>query len=63
MEASSIHYHMEITHNIVLTHTRGVDFGRGVTDTYVVSFLLVLKLVTFLVEGFMERSNNLGIII
>ena len=45
---------------IVLTRNRGVDVGGGGLETYVVSFLRILKLVECLVEGCLVKTNNPG---
>ena len=39
---------------------KGVDVGGGGTETYVLSFLWVLKLVTCPVDGCLARTNNPG---
>ena len=51
MTASSLCHHMEMSHGIFLPHTRGVDFWGGDSETYVVSFLCILKSVECTVEG------------
>ena len=43
MTASSLCHHMYRSHGIVLPQTRGVDIGGGGSETYVVSFLCILK--------------------
>ena len=60
MVASSLRHHMERAHGIVLSQNRGVDVNGGGPDTYVVSFLWVLELVAYLVDGCPERVNNPG---
>ena len=45
MAASSLRHHMEISHGIVLHHTRGMNVRGGCLETYVISFLWILKLV------------------
>ena len=44
-------HHMERSNGIVIPHNRGVEFGRGVPETYVVSFPLVLNLVACAADG------------
>ena len=44
MVVSYLCHQMERTHIIVLSQTRGVDVGGGGTETYIVSFLRILKL-------------------
>ena len=51
MTASSLWNHVEITHGKVMTQNRGVDVGRGGSNTYVVSFPHVLISVACPVEG------------
>ena len=51
---------MEIKKGIVLPQTRQVDVGGGGPETYVVSFLWLLKSVAFPVDGCSEKTNNLG---
>ena len=47
MVESSLLQHMEITYEIVLLQTRGIDVGGGGPETYVVSFMRLLESVTF----------------
>ena len=49
MSESLLHHHMECAHRIFMPQTRGVDFGGGVTDKYVVSLTWVLTSVYCLV--------------
>ena len=58
MAASSLCHHIERSHGIVLQQNRGVDIGRRGTETYVMSFLRILKSVECLVEGCPEREKN-----
>ena len=52
MAELSLHNHMERSHRIVLPHTGGgVDIVGGVTETYVVDFPQVLKLMACPVYG------------
>ena len=60
MSEYSLHHHMERSHGIVLPQNRGVDIGGGVPETYVVSFLWVLKLVDLPVDECPERVKNQG---
>ena len=57
---SSLRHHMDITHGIVLTHTRGVDVGGGVTEIYVVYFPRLLNLVACPVDILPTRGENQG---
>ena len=56
--ASSLCHNMERSHGIVLTHNRGVDFGGGGQETYLVSFPRILKSVECQVKGCPARANN-----
>ena len=49
----------KVTWNSLATE-QGVDIGGGVPETYVVSFLWVLKLVDFPVDECPERVKNQG---
>ena len=60
ISASSLRYHMEITHVRVLLQVRGVDFGGGVLEVYKVSFTWLLKLVDFPVEVCPAKAKTLG---
>ena len=60
MAESSLCHHMEISHGIVLPHTRREDVGGGSSETYVVSLLRILKSVECPVEGCSSRANNPG---
>ena len=51
---------MDRSHDIVLPHNRGLEFGGGGTETYVVSFTWILKLVGCLVERYTAKANNPG---
>ena len=58
MEASSLRHHMDMSHDIVLSHIRGVDVGEGGPEIYKVSSPRILKLVECPVEGCMARENT-----
>ena len=49
---------MDITHILDLSQTRGVNVGRGGTETYRVSFLQVLKSLAFPLAGCLERAEE-----
>ena len=53
-------HHMDTTHVIVLLYNMEVDVEGGGTETYMVFFPQVLKLVACLVDGCPSRSNHLG---
>ena len=56
----SLCHHMDRAHGIVIPHTRGIEVGGRVPDTYVVSFPCVLKLVVCLVDRCLARAHNPG---
>ena len=60
MEESSLRYHMERSHGIVLPQIRGVEFGGGGPETYKVSFPRILKSLECPVEGCPARGNTPG---
>ena len=59
MAALSLRHHMERSHRIFIPQTGGVDLGRGVTETYVMSFPRVLNSVACPVDGCLTRAHNL----
>ena len=60
MAESSLRHNMNRTYGIVLTQTRWVDISGGGTETYVMYFMQVLKLVSCPVDGCLARENNPG---
>ena len=60
MAMYSLRNHTERLHGIVLPQIRGVDVRGGSPETYKVSFLPILKLTEFLVEGCPEKENTPG---
>ena len=58
MSESSLRHHMKRSHNIVLPNNRGVDVRGEGLETYVVSFLRILKLVECPVEVCTARKDT-----
>ena len=62
MSLSSLWYHMQRSHGIVLPQIRGVDLGGGGPESYKVLLPRILKSVECPVEGFTEMANTPGIL-
>ena len=60
MEVTSLYHHMKLPNGTVMTHTHGVNTGKGGPETCAISFPRVLKLVVCPVDGFPERAHNPG---
>ena len=56
----SLRHHMEHDHGTVMPHTQGVDVGRGVPETYMVSFPWLLKSMVCPLDEFPTREHNPG---
>ena len=60
MAESSLCHHMERYQGRVMTQIQGLEFGRGVPETYAVSLPRLLISLAFLVEGCLSREHTLG---